>query len=98
MGYARRTGYALVSAGFGPRRRPQTALGFDESDNAVEAVALLQIGHDERTLAAHPPGVGIHLLQGGADMGREVDLVDDKQIRAGDAGAALGRDLVAGGN
>ena len=29
-------------------------------------------------------------------MGREVDLVDDQEVGAGDAGAALGRDLVAG--
>ena len=31
-------------------------------------------------------------------MRREVDLVDHQQVRAGDAGAALGGDLVAGGD
>jgi hypothetical protein len=31
-------------------------------------------------------------------MGRKVDLVDDEEIGPDDAGAALGRNLVAGGN
>ena len=31
-------------------------------------------------------------------MRREVDLVDDQQVALGDAGAALARDLVAGGD
>src|ERR1700738_1360106 len=40
----------------GPKRRTQTALGLDEADNAVEAFALPEIGHDEWPLAPHPPG------------------------------------------
>src|SRR5882757_5101729 len=52
----------------GLRRRPQPALGLDEADDALEAFALLQVGHDERPFAAHAPCVGIHLLQGRADM------------------------------
>src|SRR5580692_2528223 len=75
------------SAGLGTRRRAETALGFDVSDNALEAFALPEIGHDERPLAAHPPCVGVHFLQRRADIGRKVDLVDDQQVGAGDAGA-----------
>src|SRR3954464_5189070 len=74
----------------------QAAFGLDEADDAVQPLALLQVGHDERSLAAHAPGVRLHLFQGGADIGRQVDLVDHKEVGPGDAGAALGRDLVAG--
>ena len=70
-------------------RRPQAALGFDEADDAIEPVALFQIGHHERPLAAHPFRVGVHLLQRRADIGREVDLVDDQEIRPGDARSDL---------
>src|ERR1700694_712473 len=80
----------------GPKRRTQTALGLDKTDNAVEAFALPEIGHDEWPLASHPPGIGIHFFQRGTDMGREVDLVDDEEIRSGDAGAAFRGNLVAG--
>src|SRR5690606_21706714 len=34
----------------------------------------------------------------GADIGCEVRLVDDEQVALGDAGAALARDLLAGGH
>jgi CubicO group peptidase (beta-lactamase class C family) len=37
-------------------------------------------------------------IEAGADERREVDLVDHQQVGAGDAGAALARDLVAGGD
>ncbi len=46
--------------------------------------------------AAHLLGVAVHHLERGADIGREIDLVDDEQVGARDAGPALGRDLVAG--
>ena len=42
--------------------------------------------------------VALHHLEAGADQRREVDLVDDEQVGAGDAGPALARDLVAGGD
>ena len=41
-------------------------------------------------------GIALHHLERGADVRREVDLVDDQQIRLGDARPALARDLVAG--
>ena len=73
-----------------PSARPfQAAFGLDEADNPVQPLALLQVGHDEGTLAAHAPCVGLHLLQGGAHMGRKVGLVDDQQVGPGDARAAL---------
>ena len=43
-------------------------------------------------VAAHLLGVALHHLERGADIRREIDLVDDQQIGAGDAGAALGRE------
>ena len=41
----------------------KTALGLDEADNAIQALAFFQIGHHKRPRTAHPPGIGIHLLQ-----------------------------------
>ena len=43
-------------------------------------------------------GVAVHDFQAGADIRGEVDLVDDQQVAARDAGAALAGDLVAGRN
>ena len=48
--------------------------------------------------AAHALGVALHDLEDGADVRREVDLVDHQQVGAGDAGPALARDLVAAGD
>ncbi len=44
----------------------------------------------------HAPGVPVHHLEAGTDQRGKVDLVDDQEIRAGDAGTALARDLLAG--
>src|ERR1700676_2083005 len=65
------------------RRRAETSLGLDETDNAVQAFALPEIGHDERPFATHPSGVSVHFFQRCADMRREVDLVDDEKVRPG---------------
>src|SRR5215472_15504658 len=79
------------------RRREPTPL-LDEAGGAVDALAGAQVGEQERTLSPHAGGVALHDVEGGADVGRKVDLVDDQQVGTGDAGAALGRDLVAGRN
>ena len=60
------------------------------------ADAVADLRELERALAAHPARVAVHDLERGADVGREVDLVDDEEVGAGDARAALARDLVAG--
>src|SRR6266576_4392066 len=86
------------SAQLGLRWRTETAFGLDKADDAIEAYALPQIGHDEWAFATHPSRVGIHFFQRCADMRREVDLVDNEKVRPGDAGAALRGDLVAGGD
>ncbi len=61
----------------------------DESDDVVEALSDLQIAHDEGPRAAHALGVALHHSERGADIGREIDFVDDQQVRARDAGAAF---------
>ena len=58
--------------------------------NVMNALAALA--------AAHAAGVGVHHREVGADVGREVGLVDHEQVALGDAGAALARDLLAGGH
>src|SRR5262249_5764325 len=61
-------------------------------------LVLLEIGEEKRPLAAHLPGVAVHDFEAGPHQRSQIDLVDDEQIRAGDPGAALARDLVAGGD
>src|SRR5260370_25082464 len=72
----------------------ETSLGLDKADDAVEPLALPEIGHGKRPFPAHAPGVGVHFFQRCADMGRNVDLVDDEKVRPGDAGTPLGVTLV----
>src|SRR4051812_15895501 len=74
---------------FEPRLRAESTFSLDEADDAVEAFAVLEIGHDKGPFAAHPSRVGIHLFQRRADMRREVDLVDDEKVRPGDTGTSL---------
>jgi hypothetical protein len=64
----------------------------------VEPLAYTQIGENEGPLPPHAFGVALHHLERGPDMRGEVDLVDDQEIGAGDAGAALGGNLVARGD
>lgn len=66
--------------------------------DAVDALAGLDLGEDEGSVAAHSQGVTFHDAQVRAYCGREIDLVDHQQIALGDAGAALAGDLVAAGN
>src|SRR5689334_13397526 len=73
----------------GSGRRFQTALGLDEPDDAIEPLALLQICHDEGACTAHALGISLHLFQRGADVRREVDLVDHQKVGAGDAWTTL---------
>jgi hypothetical protein len=61
----------------------------DEANHRVQPLAGLEVGEHEGALAALGLGVVGHHLERGADQRREVDLVDDQQIRLGDAGAAL---------
>src|SRR3954447_8223127 len=57
----------LISA-----RGTQASLGLDKADDAVEPLAFLKVGHDERTLAPHAPGPGIHFRQRRPDIRREI--------------------------
>src|SRR4051794_3319779 len=66
----RRRRYVAPSAGW-PLESP---LGLYERDDAVEALALLEVGHDEWPRAAHVSRIGVHFFQGGADMRCKVDL------------------------
>ena len=71
------------------RPRTQSATGRDVG-------AQRDRGHRQR--AAALGRLAHHPLDVGADVGREVGLVDRQQVGAGDAGAALARDVVAGGD
>src|SRR5579859_3344492 len=75
-----------------------TAFSYNELNDGLQAFAAPEIGHYERPLAAHPFRVGLHLRQRRADVRREIDLVDHQKVGSRDAGAALRRNLVAGGH
>src|SRR3984893_5154832 len=76
----------------------QPTLVLDKTDDLVDALSRAQIAQDERPRAAHAPGVALHDRERGADVGRELDLVDHKQVGPRDGRTAFGRNLVAGGN
>ena len=76
----------------------EPASGDDEVDDALDPLPCFKVGEDEGALAAHPLGVAVHDFEAGADQRREIDLVDDEEVGAGDAGAAFARDFVAGGD
>src|SRR5580700_9824319 len=76
----------------------QSALALDERRDLGDAGAGANVGEYERSVAAHLAGVSVHDFEARADVRCEVDLVDHQQVAAGDAGAALAGDLVAGGD
>src|SRR5260370_39162712 len=78
--------------------RPEAAFLLDEASDGGDAGAGAQIAEYEGPRPAHAPGVALHHIERSADMRRQIDLVDDQEVGARDAGAALGRDLVAGGD
>ena len=65
-------------------------------DHRIQPLPSQQIGEDERPVAAHLAGVAVHHVEVGADMRGEVDLVDEQQVGARDAGAAFAGDFVTG--
>src|SRR6266540_194983 len=69
-------------------------LAADPVNHAVGASPVPEIGEDKGPVSPHPLGVPLHHGEIGAHVGRQVDLVDDEQVGARDAGAALARDLV----
>ena len=88
----------LVGQAGGSGRRPrrlQPAVLDDEVDHLLQALATRQIGEAEGPLAAHAGGVGLHHVEVDVDIRRQIALVDDEEIRAGDGRAAFARDLLA---
>src|SRR5215204_566017 len=70
----------------------------DEARHGLDALPGAQIREHEWARAPHPPRVLLHDGEARADMRREVDLVDDEKVGAGDPGTALARDLLAAGD
>ena len=68
----------------------QPTLVLDETGDGVDTLAGAQIAEHERTRAAHALGVALHDRERGADVRREIDLVDHEQVGARDARAAFG--------
>src|SRR6186997_142109 len=50
----------------------KTAGRLDEQDDFVETLTTKCVGEDVRTIAAHTPGVRLHHIEIGADVGGEV--------------------------
>src|SRR5579883_2648157 len=92
-----RSARSLTPRAAGSSRR-EPALPLDEGGDLGDALVLLEIGKEKGAFAAHLARVPVHHLEARADQRREIDLVDDQQIRARDARPALARDLVAGGD
>jgi hypothetical protein len=65
-----------------PGLRGQPALRNDKAGDIRNALARLQIGEDERPLAAHAPRAGFRHAGIGTRQRGEADLVDHQQIGA----------------
>lgn len=61
----------------------------------LDALPILDLSENSRPALAHATRVALHDSQIRANRLSEVDLVDDKQVAARDAGPALARHLVA---
>ncbi len=70
----------------------------DQLDEFGNALAGAAVGEQERLVAAHQLRIVRHHLEARADVGRQVGLVDDEDVRLRDPGSVLARDLVAGGD
>src|SRR5262249_10084150 len=67
-------------------------------DDLSEADAVLEVREGEWPFAAHELGVARHDVEAGADVRREIDLVDHQEVRARNTGTTFARDLVASGD
>src|SRR4030095_3359428 len=73
----------------------QSTLLDDEAGDLLDTSTLLQVREQEGPCISHALRVGCHDREIRADQRREVDFVDDQQIRARDAWTALARNLLA---
>src|SRR5829696_5339526 len=87
-----------ASAAGASRSFGEPARLLDEARHRLDALAGAQVREHERPRAPHPSGVLLHDGEARADMRREVDLVDDEKVGAGDPGTALAWDLLAAGD
>ena len=63
----------------------ESALLNDEFHDRADILAFAQICHHEGARTAHLLGVTLHHLERGADVWRQIDLVDHQEVRARDA-------------
>ena len=81
-----------------PRRWPCRHLGPDPRRDRRRALGRRERHEHRRQVAALRRGVPLHDAEIGVHQVRDVDLVDHEQVRAGHAGPALARHLVAAGD
>src|ERR1700688_2022288 len=72
----------------------QPARTHQEVGDLGNPVTRLEVGEEEGPRAPHLAGIAVHHAEVGTDVGGEIDLVDDEEVRARDAGPAFARDLV----
>lgn len=59
---------------------------------------VFHLGKDERSISPHFPGVTLHHCQIRPDGRRQIGLIDDQEVRLGQAGPTLSRYFVAPGD
>ena len=89
-----RTTAAAASGGLAHAASSIPALTMNCSTTSSPRRSLMFV-NTHGPLAAHLQRVALHDVERRADHRREIDLVDDQQVGAHDAGAALARNLVA---
>ncbi len=73
-------------------------MGPNKVDHGLKPLPCLEAGENEGFGSTHPSGILVHDLQGSTDQGGQVSLVDNKQVRFGNARSAFAGDLVTGGD
>src|SRR5258705_1269634 len=81
-----------------PGSNPEKDSGKDCIGNRSNSGAGTRIGRNHRPSLANPNGVGMHLLKIDANIGSEIDLIDDEQVASQKAWPSLPRDVITTGN
>src|SRR5580698_2159658 len=72
--------------------------GKNSIGNLLDPDTGSRIGRDDRAAGANPPGLSQHRLQLNSHIGRQIDLVHDKQIAPQDSRSLLAWNIVAAGD
>src|SRR5260370_24347441 len=75
-------------------RSDKKILPFEPEQNVVPSDPRFQVGKEEGTLLAHEQGVAPHHFEIGADIRRQTDFIDQKQVAMANGRPAFTRNFI----